>query len=404
MIERGRQVVQHNRIVRGAAILIGSTGAAIVTACAPDYSKEFRAIADAQNRNSEAIGALATKIAEPTAEPTAASRATATATGTRTPDATARATATGTRTATLTMTPTPERATATIGASDIDARILRAVDEAIKKMEASKAKVLGPEGPFADLADGVQGMNVPDKVDSNVVDTAKGIFKNTTGVGKHVFADPGGLLVGPDFGSTSAQNPFGRNPEGWDAMYGSGGSIRPFSPVSQEVIRWAGEAHQNLPEGGFVFFSAGEMTVSIPKDKDSAVAFKMPYQEGHNYFFVARGLYPDGKQNTDRNRTVSITDYKPGHVELSMYESRLETNLGFISEGQFLQKVATSHVTDTNCGAEGCSDLTAILYDANTDALEIWKHSQDRPSANLDDAIKRAKSGWTLSYSNWQTR
>lgn len=285
----------------------------------------------------------------------------------------------------------------------IDQRILSGVDEAIKKMEASKLSEKNPEIPMTDLASGVLGHNIPDKVNPNVVDVAKGIFKNVTGVASHIFADPGGLLVGPDFGSTSAKNPFGRNPAGWDAMYDSGGSIRPFSPVSQEVIRWEGGARQNLPEGGFVFFSAGQMVVEIPKDNDTSVVFRMPYKEGNNYLFAARGLYPDGKQDTDRNRTVSVTGYKAGHIELSMYESRYQTNLGFLSEGQMIQKVATSNTTNTNCGAEGCSTVTLLGYDHNTGAVDIWEMSHSR-EAKIEDAIKHAAQGknWTLKYSNWQ--
>lgn len=251
------------------------------------------------------------------------------------------------------------------------------------------------ETPVVVEKGGVRMQGVPEKVDANVVDVAKGVFKNETGVAPHIFADPGGLLVGPDFGYPGNKNPWGPNPQGWEAMYDAGGSIHPFSPVTQEVVRWEGKAFQNLPEGGFDLFTGGQMTVKIGE-----TIFRMPSQgEGHIYIFAARGLYPDGKQDTDRNSTVEITDYKPGHIELSMYQSSFESNLAFISEGQFLQKVATAHTTGTNCGAEGCSKLTVVAYDRNTGAMEIWEHIQNRVYIlNVADA----KKGWNRVFSNWR--
>jgi len=240
-------------------------------------------------------------------------------------------------------------------------------------------------------------INVPEDVDGNIVDVAKGEFENKTGVAPHIFAEPGGLLVGPDFGYEGEKNPWGNNPEGWDKMYESGGSIQPISPVSQEVIRWPGEAYQNLPEGGFVFFSGGQMEVNLGE-----ITIDMPRKgAGHNYFFVARGLYSDGQQDIDRNIQVRITNYIPGHTEVSAYQSRNRTNLAFISEEQFLQKVATSHASGTNCGAEGCSALTLVALDVNTGALEIYNHRQGE-TESLAEALTKAEEGWQLVYSNYR--
>lgn len=126
--------------------------------------------------------------------------------------------------------------------------------------------------------DGVRISGVPDRIDSRNVDVAKGAFKNTLGLDTEAFiAEPGGLLVGPDFGSKSAKNPSGENPAGWDAMYDAGGSIKPFSPVSQEILRYAGPAFQNLPEGGFVFASAGQMTARV-----GGATFEFRPEQGKN--------------------------------------------------------------------------------------------------------------------------
>ena len=239
--------------------------------------------------------------------------------------------------------------------------------------------------------------NIPEEVDGNIVDTAKGEFENKTDIAPHIFADSGGVLVGPDFGYKGSENPWGNNPGGWETMYESGGSIQVISPVSQEVIRWPGEAYQNLPEGGFVFFSGGQMTVELGE-----TIIEMPDKgPGHNYFFVARGLYADGQQDIDRNIQAKITDYIPGHIEITGYQSRNKTNLAFISEEQFLQKVVTSHSSGTNCGAEGCSTLTLVALDTNTGALEIYCHRQGETD-NLGEAIKAAGENWQLVHSNYK--
>lgn len=269
----------------------------------------------------------------------------------------------------------------------LDQRLSKAIEDYAKK-QGYRTAVKGLEGAVRDFG-GIEVIGVPDSVAKNTVDYAKGVFENKTGVAPFIFAEPGGLHVGPDFGSGSALNPWGRNPAGWDAMYNSGGSIQPFSPVTQEVIRWSGEAYQNLPEGGFMWMSTGQARVRIG---DTEIF--MPHMPGHNYFFAARGIYPDGKQDSDLNGTAVITDYKPGHTLVEMYESRLETNLAFISEeGGLVQRAATSHVTNTNCGAEGCSDLTVVTFDANTKALGVWKHTQVR-STNMPQVLSLAEKNW----------
>jgi hypothetical protein len=243
--------------------------------------------------------------------------------------------------------------------------------------------------------DGIKLAGLPDAVNPNIVDVAKGRFKNETGVAPHVYAEPGALQVGPDFGYVGTKNPFGVNAKGWEAMYEAEGTIQPFSPVTQEIIRWPNEAYQNVPEGGFVFFTGGQMKVQIGN-----IVVEMPHKFGHNYFFVARGTYADGKQDSDLNKTAKITNYKPGHLQVRMYPSALKSNLAFISEEQFLQEAVTSHITGTNSGAEGASKLTLVAVDINTGATQIWRHEQTR-STDIKAALESAKKGWQKLYSNF---
>ncbi len=230
----------------------------------------------------------------------------------------------------------------------------------------------------------------PENVDPKNVDKSDHApFSHKIGLGSEmILGEPGGLLVGPDFGYTGRDNPFGANPEGWRTMYESGGSIRPFSPVSQEVLRYDGPAYQNLPEGGFMFASAGQMDVEIGDIKIS-----LPQQENNNYFLIVRGRYGDNEQNTDRNGTAKITNYIPGHALVEMYESRNETNTAFVSEGQFIQMAETSHSGGTNLGDGGASKLTAVFVDTNTGAYTILQQELGRN--------KDASKNWKLVGSNW---
>lgn len=269
--------------------------------------------------------------------------------------------------------------------------------DAEKATEAEKVAAAGAGLQFVDRG-GVQVATVIDRATG--VDLPRGQFASRSDVAPHIFAEPGGLLVGGDFGYTGPLNPFGQNGQGWEAMYRSGGSINTFNPVTQEVLRWEGAAYQNVPEGGFGLFSAGQMTVELAHP-DGAKVFRMPHKPGHNYLFAVRGFYPDGKQDSDRNTTAKITEYKPGHALVNMYQSRYGTNTGFISEGQFMQMVATSHTTGTNCGAEGCSNLTLVAFDLNTGALEIQEHRQER-TANIQQAIAAAARNWNRVYSNYR--
>jgi len=237
-------------------------------------------------------------------------------------------------------------------------------------------------------AKGITFFGIPESIDPKTVDRANhDVFKNRIGLGSDmIFGEPGALLVGPDFDSKS--NPYGDNPGGWQTMYESEGSIRPFSPVSQEVMHQEGPFYQNLPEGGFILASAAQMTIEIGDAK-----IVLPYMENNNYFFAARGMYGDNQQDTDRNGTAIFTEYKPGHALVNMFEPRDETNSAFISEGQFLQMAETSHSHGTNGGDGGNSILTVVMYDANTQAVNVIEQTLGR---NQD-----ASQGWKNIFSNW---
>jgi hypothetical protein len=205
------------------------------------------------------------------------------------------------------------------------------------------------------------------------VDVAKGVFKNTIGQGTQAFlAEPGGLLVGPDFDYTGKNNPFGVNKKGWDAMYKSDGNIQTINPVTQEVMHNA-DFTGMIPEGGWMIVSTATTHVKM-----GDVEFTLPEITDNNYLLYVRGLYGDMKQNTDRNTDAVFTNYHPGHALYMMLEAADKSNVGFLSEGQFKQMAETSHTGGTNLGDGGASRLTVVYVDLNTKAAGVWTQTAGR--------------------------
>jgi hypothetical protein len=238
-------------------------------------------------------------------------------------------------------------------------------------------------------AGSVTFIGIPQSVDSSTVDTAKGAFKNTIGLGTEMaFAEPGGLLVGPDFGFSGKGNPLGDNPKGWVAMYDSKGNIQPISPVTQEVLHYEGPAYQNVPEGGWMIMSTAQAHVKI-----NNYEVDLPYVADNNYLFVVRGMYGDMQQNTDKNSTAVITNYAPGHALVMNLESGTQANIGFLSQGQLAQMAETSHSGGTNLGDGGASRLTLVIFDENTGAMAVLQQDETRN--------QNGSKNWVLVSKNW---
>lgn len=218
---------------------------------------------------------------------------------------------------------------------------------------------------------------VPEQVSSSNLDIAKGDFLNLTGLGSESFiAEPGSLLVGPNY---LFNHPDATFAEIEAKVNGSHGHIEYFSPVNQQVFETEGASFFDLPEGGYIFASAGQMDVTF-----KGIEVKLPAQEAHNYFLIVRGIHADGQQDSDLNETAQFTNYVPGHIEVERYpagDAGFEG--GFISEEQFYQKAEASRTGETNCGAEGCSRLTAVFVDANTGAYTVMTRTDGNAWAQL---------------------
>ncbi|HJY98794.1 MAG TPA: hypothetical protein VJ227_03710 [Patescibacteria group bacterium] len=209
----------------------------------------------------------------------------------------------------------------------------------------------------------VDGLSM--KMDSSTILMATGVFKNTIPGTEPWLAEPGTKLVGPDYPV--------------DKVVAEGRATEYISPVNQELIDAPGESfHVNEDRIDFCSFGAAKLEVN-------GVRMSFDYKPGHNWFFVVRGLFPDGLQDVDRNHTILFEDVVGSHAQCMSYPGN---GGGFISQGNFEQVAELSHKNANNCGAEGCSGLTAVFLDLNTGAFSV---------------INQVQLGqpWTYQFSNW---
>lgn len=226
-------------------------------------------------------------------------------------------------------------------------------------------------GDVANPSSMFETSGVPTSVDSSTLGFAQGEFSNVTGFGTQAWiADPGKLLVGPDY------------PQ--EMIDSSGGAIERFSPANQYVCQTAPDCFVNLNEGGFNVYSGNGMRINNLPNGETITLKSDP---ATNWLVVIRGRNSDSTVDTDFNTQVRLTNYVPGHILFSRYPGNPAG--GYVSEGQFLQMAADSHSDDTNCGANGCSKLFVAFYDVNTQAFLVM----------MQDGMNGT---WSVVYSNFR--
>lgn len=190
-------------------------------------------------------------------------------------------------------------------------------------------------------------------------------FENVTGLGTEMmFAEPGTLLVGPDFDPNLVEQ--------------SGGHIEWISPITQQLLGTP-EFSTNTAEGAFTWATGARMTVQV-----GDYTVNVDGDGCENWFVVLRGLFADGEQNSDRNSTTHFSGYVPGHAQVMWYPQG-----AYISEGNFKQVAELSHTDGRNCGAEGSSKLSVLMLDLNTGAYDVVSQGNtDKP--------------WEFVASNWR--
>lgn len=247
--------------------------------------------------------------------------------------------------------------------------------EVAEAPESAQANLTVPQGGVLSEVNGqvpaFSIAGVPETVDpANILravgaDDFGNVFVNTVDLGTEMLlAEPGVLLVGPDADAKVVQD--------------AGGAIEWISPITQFTLSAPAES-ANAAEGAFLWFTGANVHAEV-----RGITIELTGAEGHNWFLMIRGLFPDSLQDSDRNSTVHFTEYVPGHAQVMLYPPG-----AYISEGNFLQVAKTSHLSDRNCGKEGCSGLTVLMLDLNTGAWVVVHQPQ------VDTA-------WSLVDSNWR--
>ena len=91
-----------------------------------------------------------------------------------------------------------------------------------------------------------------------------------------------------------------------------------------------------------------------------------------------------------------LRDFMTGATLQERLPGGRKANTAFWSEGQFRQKVVTSHTDKSNCGDGGCSRLRVFFGDPNTRAWGLWEQTAPR-----DLNQETAGNGWKLIAKNY---
>ena len=236
-----------------------------------------------------------------------------------------------------------------------------------KEVDQAEVSLTGQEGPVDFSVSGAPGSVDPANVlRAQGEDEFGNEFVNTIDLGSEMMlAEPGSILVGPDFEDAEMVN---------DSPH-----MDWISPITQFSLTDPDEENANAAEGAFLWFT-GAMVDARVRD----VHIVLEGKEGHNWFLLVRGLFPDGEQDSDRNSTVTFTEYVAGHAQVMLYPPG-----AYISEENFEQVVELSHTAGRNCGKEGCSELSVMMLDLNTGAWVVIYQPQ------LD-------ASWEFVDSNWR--
>lgn len=207
---------------------------------------------------------------------------------------------------------------------------------------------------------------IQQSVDPATVDTAKGGFTNSLGLGSEGFiAEPGVMMI--DYPVCSAPQVDVDNFTDtvlsfWAKKVKEANGAIGCTDTSNQALFTTRESFINLPEGGWVVATVNGTSFEI-----GDATFTIDGRPAHNAILIVRGQYGDQQMDTDRNQTIRFFDYTPGHGMATRYPLG-----GFVSENHFLQLAASSASSNTtNCGDGGCSTLTAVMYDVNTGALTV---------------------------------
>ena len=188
-------------------------------------------------------------------------------------------------------------------------------------------------------------------------------FSNEIGFGTEMmFAEPGMLLVGPEF------------PQ--ELIDASGGAIARVDPSNRFPMDNEDSTRLGCGEGRIVQISGNVMSLEVED-----VRIELGGAPGINWHAFVRCRFSDGEQDTDAGGEIIATDYIPNRNLVSIYPVGAFLSLDAL--GQMLD-IATG---EYSCGSEGCGWQYFFYYDTNTEAYVVARVS--------------VETGWESLDSNW---
>jgi len=256
----------------------------------------------------------------------------------------------------------------------------------------------------------------PTRATNVLVAESDGRFKNPFPSGTSLsaaYGEPGAILYGPDIVGQSNSNPFGdgRPNPGPDAVYNSHGHARFLTDETHRIADTCPPLFRLIPASGFLVFNGQEGVIEIGKSDETGKwvstgkKIVVKEEQGTQAWVAIRGLFGDGKQDTDENLIARITGFVPSSAQVFEFFNGEDPatgnveNSAFISAEWFEQNIANAHKSGPNGGDAGNSRVKSLVVDANTGAYGVDIHTSTRENAR--DWHNMA-NGWSPSGNNFR--
>lgn len=181
------------------------------------------------------------------------------------------------------------------------------------------------------------------------VDYARGGFSSPYSFLSLVLAEPGKLMVGPDF------------PQ--DIIDDSRGAIGRVNPGNQ--YRLTNNDYQDVgcAEGSFIFVSVQEATVETT---NFTMSFRAPDGDGTHLY--VRCANSDSERGSDAGNNLRFSGYRPNYGLVQHFSGQPAG--GFVSADGAAQALEIG-VSGTSSGSEGANNVWVIGVDSNTGAYTV---------------------------------
>lgn len=142
------------------------------------------------------------------------------------------------------------------------------------------------------------------------------------------------------------------------------------NPATGQVIAEQGPINWNSPEGGFGYFSTGNVRVKFGETQ-----YNLPYIPNNVHLVFAVGK-TDNHASDDLNTTLDLSQYPAGHMYANLASPQQGSDYQdreVIDQAWFAQQLWWASQSGSNCGV-GCeSTITVSFIDVETGGIKIYE-------------------------------